>query len=219
MHMTRVRKATTCANVMLLNNPTNCAAVTSDQLDQLIDCMSVGSARYSWYLDVLLTLIRGLPSSDSTLPLTILRKLMAKPDYLIVLFSGASGRERRARSLVGQGETSGVRTCEPANHVELEHHQAGAPSGWSTIRLEHHQAGAPSGCCPALHPLADAGPIPLPLVTAASETSLVAYHHALVQMLSEMATGVSRVGSEPMRLTPRTLHRMRLSRATHQSAA
>ena len=55
-------------------------------------------SRYSWYIDVLLTLVRGLPSSDNTLQLLILRKLLEQPDYLLVLFHGTNGRESRGES-------------------------------------------------------------------------------------------------------------------------
>ena len=41
-NMAGVRKATTCAQAMLLDNPTNCAAVTEEHLEQLISLMSGG---------------------------------------------------------------------------------------------------------------------------------------------------------------------------------
>ena len=51
--------------------------------------MVEGSARYSWYMDVLLSLARGLPDVDSALPLLIMRRLLAAPNgYLLVLFDG-----------------------------------------------------------------------------------------------------------------------------------
>ena len=45
---------------MLLDNPANCAAVEEEHLDKLIGLITSDSARYSWYIDVLLTLVRRL---------------------------------------------------------------------------------------------------------------------------------------------------------------
>ena len=58
-------------------------------------------------MDVLLTLSRGLADVGSDVPLRLTRKLLAAPNgYLLVLFSGAAGRERRARELAGMSEAS-----------------------------------------------------------------------------------------------------------------
>ena len=46
-HMSTVRKATTCAKLVLANHAANCAAVTEAHLTQLIGLMSEGSARYA----------------------------------------------------------------------------------------------------------------------------------------------------------------------------
>lgn len=127
-HMAGVRAATTCAAAMLAGHAANCAAVTDAHLDQLVALMSGGSARYAWYIDVLLTLTRGLANLSHSVPLAILRKLLAKPSYLLVLFPGAAGREKRAR----------------------------------------HLAAAP-------------GPI--------ADHSIIGYHHAVVQLLAELANG------------------------------
>ena len=98
--MARVRKATTCARIVLEANCANCSGVTDSHLDQIITLMVEGSARYSWYIDVLLSLARGLPDADSKSALNILNKILAPADgYLIVLYSGPAGRERRAREL------------------------------------------------------------------------------------------------------------------------
>jgi hypothetical protein len=51
-------------------------------------------------VDLLLCLARALPDVDSKLPLKIMRRLLAAPDgYLLVLYSGSIGREKRAREL------------------------------------------------------------------------------------------------------------------------
>ena len=104
-HMARVRRATTCAQRILGHHARNCAAVTDEHLDQIIDLMVEGSARYSWYIDVLLSLARGLSGADCTIPLKIMRRLLAQENgYLLVLYSGAAGRERRARELASLSE-------------------------------------------------------------------------------------------------------------------
>lgn len=58
-------------------------------------------------MDVLLSLARGLPDVDSTLPLKIMRRLLAAPNgYLLVLYSGAAGREKRARELASLSDAA-----------------------------------------------------------------------------------------------------------------
>ena len=49
-HMCNVRKATTCARLVLQEHAENCASVTRAHLTQLMGLMSEGSARYAWYL-------------------------------------------------------------------------------------------------------------------------------------------------------------------------
>jgi len=118
-HMCTVRKATTCARLVLQDNPANCAAVTDAHLSQLIGLMSEGSARYAWYLDVLLELTRGLDRGNSTVPLSILRLFLAKPNYLLILFPGKAGRERRARQLATKSGVHG--TIPPTSMVAFHH--------------------------------------------------------------------------------------------------
>ena len=104
-HMCRVRKATTCAQRMLAANPTNCGSVTEAHLDKLVAVMVESSARYAWYMDVLLALARGISDVGSTLPAKIMCRLLAAPSgYLLVLYSGTAGREKRARELAGLSE-------------------------------------------------------------------------------------------------------------------
>ena len=104
-HMSRVRRATSCARCILEGNAATCGAVSDAQLDKIINLMVEGSARYSWYMDVLLSLARGLPNLNSTLPLNIIHRLLEAPNgYLLVLYSGAAGREKRARELASLSE-------------------------------------------------------------------------------------------------------------------
>ena len=59
------------------------------------------------YMDVLLTLSRGLADVGSSVPIMLTRKLLAAPGgYLLVLFSGAAGRDRRAQELAGMSEAA-----------------------------------------------------------------------------------------------------------------
>ena len=69
--------------------------MTRAHLTQLMALMSEGSARYAWYLDVLLELTRGLDRSNVRVPLRILHLLLARPGYLLVLFLGKAGRLTR----------------------------------------------------------------------------------------------------------------------------
>ena len=93
--MARVREATTCAQAVLEANANNCGAVTDAHLDAVVRLMVDGSARYSWYIDFLLSLARGLPDADTSAALKIVHKLLAPANgYLLVLYSGASGRGR-----------------------------------------------------------------------------------------------------------------------------
>jgi len=48
---------------------------------------------------VLLELTRGLDRGNVRVPLRILHLLLARPSYLLVLFLGKAGREKRARLL------------------------------------------------------------------------------------------------------------------------
>ena len=132
-HMARVRKATTCAQRVLDMNANNCGQFNDSHLDQIISLMVEGSARYSWYMDVLLSLARGLPDVASTVPLKIMRKLLDAPNgYLLVLYAGTTGREKRARELASVGD-----------------------------------------------------------VEKAADTGMVAFHHALVQLLAELCSGLA----------------------------
>ena len=119
---------------MLESHTKNCGAVTDAHLDKIVNLMVGGSARYSWYVDVLLSLARGLPDADSTAALKIMRKLLGvtPQGYLLVLYAGAQGRERRAREL--------------ASLTEAQQRE---------------------------------------------ETSTVAFHHALVQLLAELSAGLA----------------------------
>ena len=106
-HMSRVRKATTSAIRLLEANTKNCASVIDAHLDAIFSLMLEGSARYSWYVDVLLCLARGQPDVDSALPLKIMRRLLGAPNgYLLVLYSGTAGRERRARELASLSQAA-----------------------------------------------------------------------------------------------------------------
>ena len=132
-HMARVRKATTCAQRLLESNAQNCRAFNESHLNQIVALMVDGSARYSWYMDTLLSLARSLPDVDSQLPLKIMRKLLAAPNgYLLVLYEGTTGRENRARELAS------------ASGAQLQ-----------------------------------------------SDTGMVAFHHALVQLLAELSSGLA----------------------------
>ena len=52
---------------------------------------------------------RGLPDVDSGVPLKIMRKLLAPANgYLLVLYSGTAGRERRARELASLSEDASI---------------------------------------------------------------------------------------------------------------
>lgn len=85
------------------------------------------------YLEVLLSLARGLPDGDTSGALRIMRKLLAPSSgHLLVLYAGAQGRERRARELAS-----------------------------------------------------------LASATQQEDTSMVAFHHVLVQLLSELSAGLA----------------------------
>ena len=61
-HMCNVRKATTCARLVLQEHAENCSSVTRAHLTQLMGLMSEGSARYAWYLHLSDPLgMRGTP--------------------------------------------------------------------------------------------------------------------------------------------------------------
>ena len=126
-HMARVRKATTCAQRVLEAHQQNCGSVTEAHLDIIVGLMVEGSARYSWYMDVLLSLARGLPDVDSTLPLKIMRKLLAPANgYLLVLYSGNAGRERRARELASLSEAQRYADTGMVafHHAVSQHHRS-----------------------------------------------------------------------------------------------
>lgn len=89
------RWAATTARLMLHGHMANCEAVSDQQVQKIVDCMADERLRSARYVDLLTTVVRGLPTLVAGLPVRILRKILLQSKETLVLFQGDELRAAR----------------------------------------------------------------------------------------------------------------------------